>query len=131
MLLRHLFCCQIYFSAIHKIPTRVFQRGCGCGLHILPTLASKAWPGLYRHYESGESKGVNKQPSYPTLPYPTMIHSGIFFYLILVVHLCVWKHLLCKWGWGRAIKRCPIFRVYLSSGIIENIGARKTSINLQ
>ena len=36
--LRHLFCCQIQFSAIHKIPTRVFQRGCGCGLHILPTL---------------------------------------------------------------------------------------------
>ena len=31
----------IYFSAIiHKIPTRVFQCGCGCGLHILPSLVS-------------------------------------------------------------------------------------------
>ena len=38
--LRHLFCCQIYFSAIHKISTRVFPRG--CGLHILPTLISGA-----------------------------------------------------------------------------------------
>ena len=36
MLLQRLFCCYIYFSATHKIPTRVFQ--CGCGLHILPTL---------------------------------------------------------------------------------------------
>ena len=38
MLVSHLFCCYIYFPAIHKIPTRVFQRGCGCGLHILPSL---------------------------------------------------------------------------------------------
>ena len=38
MLLPRLFCCYIYFLANHKIPTRVFQRGCGCGLHILPTL---------------------------------------------------------------------------------------------
>ena len=34
----HLFCCYIYFSEGHKIPARVFQRGCGCRLHILPTL---------------------------------------------------------------------------------------------
>ena len=36
MLLSHLFCCYIYFPAIHKIPTLVFQRG--CGLHIVPSL---------------------------------------------------------------------------------------------
>ena len=45
--LPRLFCWYIYFLGIHKIPTRVFQRGCGCGLHILPTLVLNALTRVY------------------------------------------------------------------------------------
>ena len=44
MLFRHIFCCYMYF------PNELLQRGCGCGLHILPTLLCRALDETLQHF---------------------------------------------------------------------------------
>ena len=61
MFLPRSFCSYIYFSAIHKIPVRVFQRE--CRLHILPTLHFQWNIKFYKYYMYNVSylSSTNKQ----------------------------------------------------------------------